>query len=178
MARLKKTGKRKALPVQEPNDYESFDSDTYPFKKNAKSSTNKYVGATQEDDPSPSVRMDLEMKLVTKKTKIYQNQCESFALENLYFTKKNKEILDEIGEIASRQMELEVEVQELELEIKNWETMREADKKVFANHVANFNTIFKTHEDHKEVWKKMYMQAKAAIEEKTPGTPTQDNDNK
>ncbi|KAH9324400.1 hypothetical protein KI387_004578 [Taxus chinensis] len=178
MARLKKTGKHKASPVQEPNDYESFNSDTYPFKKNAKRFTNKDVGATQEDDPSPSVRMDLEMKLVTKKTKVYQNQCERFALENLYFTKKNKELLVEIGEITSRQMELEVGVQELELEIKNWETMREVDKKVFATHVAKFNTVLKTHEDLKEVWKKMYMHAKAAIEEKTPGTPTQDNDNK
>ncbi|KAH9327970.1 hypothetical protein KI387_000078 [Taxus chinensis] len=156
MSRQNKVGKRKASPVPEPKDYAKFYSpSTNVFRKNVESLVNKNVEAGEEDELSPTVCMEIELKLVMNKAKFYKIERERLRLQYLKLSKINKELLNKLLDVSSKNMELELEVQEFELEIKNWETMCESNKKVFENQVASFNSVVKIHEGHKELWKNM-----------------------
>ncbi|KAH9329810.1 hypothetical protein KI387_001918 [Taxus chinensis] len=132
MTRKKKVGKRKALPVSEPKDYAKFYSpSTNMFGKTVESPANKNVEARHEDELSPPVRIEIELKHAMNKAKFYKIERERLRLQYLKLSKINKELLDQLEGASSKKMELELEVQELELEIKNWETTCESNKKVF-----------------------------------------------
>ncbi|KAH9297007.1 hypothetical protein KI387_028689, partial [Taxus chinensis] len=127
MARDKKNSQ-----VEEPKYYETFDSVAYVFRSNEKNPSNEGVGVGQEDETSPPLRIELEMKLVTNKD-FFIKLSVKYLHRNIYTCQK-KELLDQLGDASSRKMELELEVQELELELKNWETTGESNKKMFENH--------------------------------------------
>ncbi|KAH9295459.1 hypothetical protein KI387_039047, partial [Taxus chinensis] len=144
----KKEGwKAQGLTSAGTKDYAKFYSpSTNVFRKTVESPVNKNVEVGQEDELSPSVRMEIELKLAMNKEKFYKIERERLRLQYLKLSKINKELLDQLLDASSKKMELELEVQELELEIKNWETTCESNKKVFENQVASFNSVVKIHE--------------------------------